>query len=148
MIPTQAPLFGLTLFQPWASLVADGLKPIENRPWGVPYHLLGCGPAKLPWIAVHAGKTYDHAAYVALTDGDLAKHVPAGVTVPAPGRAVHGAIIGVARIVGCVSERILPGLHSSQWSSDCWVWVLDFRRVEAAERAAFFRDFVADEDLR
>lgn len=38
---------GLTLTQPWASLVAHGFKAIETRSWRTPYR----GP-----LAVHAGK--------------------------------------------------------------------------------------------
>lgn len=38
----------LTLWQPWASLVAFGVKPYETRPKRPPTHLLGCR------IAIHA----------------------------------------------------------------------------------------------
>lgn len=41
---------GLTLHQPWASLIADGRKTFETRGWSHPYRGL---------IAIHAGKTHD-----------------------------------------------------------------------------------------
>jgi hypothetical protein len=40
----------LTLYQPWATLVAIGAKTIETRSWGTRY----CGP-----LAIHAGKNID-----------------------------------------------------------------------------------------
>ena len=41
----------LTLHQPWASLIAHGVKSIETRSWAPPQSLLG------QRIAIHAGKT-------------------------------------------------------------------------------------------
>ena len=38
---------GLTLIQPWATMIADGKKTIETRTWATPYR---------GWIAIHAGK--------------------------------------------------------------------------------------------
>ena len=40
----------LTLHQPWATLIADGVKTIETRSWRPPAALIGQG------IAIHAGK--------------------------------------------------------------------------------------------
>ena len=41
----------LTLHQPWASLIAHGVKSIETRSWAPPQSLIG------QRIAIHAGKT-------------------------------------------------------------------------------------------
>ena len=41
----------LTLYQPWATLVAIGAKKIETRSWSTPYR----GP-----LAIHAGKCRDY----------------------------------------------------------------------------------------
>ena len=40
----------LTLYQPWASLIAYGVKTIETRSWGPPRWLVG------QRVAIHAGK--------------------------------------------------------------------------------------------
>lgn len=69
----------LTLWQPWASLIADGRKLIETRPrpW---YHT---GP-----IAIHAGLHVDRAA--CLLFGYDPDHIPRGV------------VLAVADKYGCV----------------------------------------------
>lgn len=43
----------LTLWQPWASLIAHGHKPLENRNWAPPRNLFGRR------FGIHAGKTID-----------------------------------------------------------------------------------------
>lgn len=43
----EQPLYALTISQPWASLIADGVKLLENRTWSTHYR----GP-----LAIHAGK--------------------------------------------------------------------------------------------
>jgi activating signal cointegrator 1 len=47
---TGAPLYGLTIWEPWATLLALGHKRIETRPWAPPEHARGC------FFAVHASK--------------------------------------------------------------------------------------------
>lgn len=49
-------LFGLTEHQPWGSLIAEKLKPIENRDWPPPPRLIGSDE---DLVAIHAGKQYD-----------------------------------------------------------------------------------------
>ncbi len=44
----------ITLWQPWAAVVAAGLKPVENRPWPPPASIRG------KRIAIHAGKFFDN----------------------------------------------------------------------------------------
>lgn len=56
----------LTLLQPWASIIAGltGLnrpKLIENREWNPPPRLAD------RWLAIHAGKGWDHSGLLALT---------------------------------------------------------------------------------
>lgn len=43
----------ITLHEPWASAIADGVKDVENRTWPLPKAYVG-----VP-IAIHAGKKYD-----------------------------------------------------------------------------------------
>lgn len=68
----------LSLHQPWASLIAEGLKYIETRPWPFPEKLLGCtlyihATQWVPWSkkTVDAGKRAAWMAHVmpkAMTD--------------------------------------------------------------------------------
>ena len=44
------PVYAITLHQPWASLIALGIKTVETRSWPAPTRLVG------QRIAVHAGK--------------------------------------------------------------------------------------------
>lgn len=52
---TQAKLYALTLWRPWSTLIAKGVKKIENRPWAPLPTMLEPGE----WFAIHAGKSYD-----------------------------------------------------------------------------------------
>lgn len=44
----------ITLYQPWASMIANGSKRSETRHWNPPQHIIG------QYIAIHAGKNTDH----------------------------------------------------------------------------------------
>ena len=44
------PVYAITLHQPWASLIALGIKTVETRSWLAPERLLG------QTVAIHAGK--------------------------------------------------------------------------------------------
>lgn len=81
----------LTLWQPWAFAVVSGQKHVENRPWAPPAFMFG------ERIAIHAGKKYD-------VEGEafLETH---GVECGEYARCrVHGAIVGVATIVGVMRK--------------------------------------------
>lgn len=80
-------ILGLTLHEPWSSLVALGHKPIENRRWAPPKYFLERGG----WIAIHAGKTYDP-----LATGWIRDRFP-DLAIP---RSSSTGIIAVARVVG------------------------------------------------
>lgn len=68
----------LTISQPYASLIADGEKWVENRTWPTPYRGL---------LAIHAGKGTQY-----LTRTELAEYP-------------NGCVIAIARLVACVSLR-------------------------------------------
>lgn len=103
----------ITLKQPWASLVASGLKQVENRTWAVPRSIRG------ERIAIHAGKGFDSMWWSAFFD--LCQCKPAHPSLPDHGKkgdclvcevgkyithyiqdsqAVSGRIICTARIIG------------------------------------------------
>jgi hypothetical protein len=85
---------GLTLYQPWASAVARGRKKIENRGWPPGQDLL----RQKAYLAIHAGTVYDDRG-----EEFLGRF---GIQIPQP--VVHGAILGVCRLVGCVKESEDP----------------------------------------
>lgn len=92
---------GLTLTQPWATLVAIGAKHIETRSWGTSYY----GP-----IAIHAAKTFPgHAKELCLIEpyrGCLLADKRVFVGRRMGGVIEHnlplGAIVAVATLVGCM----------------------------------------------
>ncbi|HUU59672.1 MAG TPA: ASCH domain-containing protein [Phycisphaerae bacterium] len=55
-LQTPAELPAITLYQPWATWIAEGLKTIETRPHGRFGSLVG------QRIVIHAGKTFDAGA--------------------------------------------------------------------------------------
>jgi hypothetical protein len=91
------PRRALSIQQPWASLIVNGYKRIENRSWSTKFR----GP-----FLIHAGKTVDKQA---LRDVLLGNH-------PVTGRSFvfdsmdfpTGGIIGAGRIVDCVNESLDP----------------------------------------
>lgn len=111
----------LTLFQPWAQLIADGQKTFETRSWSTSYR----GP-----IAIHAGRTIDREH--AIDCGYQPDALP------------RGAIVAVADLVGMVhteeAERLfrdtMPAamaareLSHGDYGPGRWAWELrDVRSV-------------------
>jgi len=86
----------LTLWQPWATLVAIGAKKVETRSWGTNYR----GP-----LAIHAAKRvnkkdlglcFENPFFESLTQGGyrlIAYHLFKGNTLP------HGAIVATCELV-------------------------------------------------
>lgn len=81
--------------QPWAWLIVNGHKDIENREWPTRYR----GP-----VAIHAGKKLDRGAGCDLRDGI---HPVTGEPYPpAKPEWECGGIVGVAEIVDCWDIRL------------------------------------------
>jgi len=95
----------LTIRQPWTWLIVHGHKDIENRTWRTAYR----GPVLIHAATRLAGMD-SYAAAVALCDR-LGITLPDFVTV--------GAVIGIARITGCVQ------VHPSPWFSGPYGFVLE-----------------------
>ena len=81
----------LTIWQPWASLIIHGPKRIENR-------------ARKPWSRLHGQLIGIHAG--ARIDTDTESDYATRYQLPAP--LPHGALLGVARIVGTVEHSNDP----------------------------------------
>lgn len=104
----------ISIKQPWASLIAHGIKDVENRTWKCPQKYIG------QRVLIHAsGKPlkYDNFYDSILTDGQI-------LALPENKRwndfnFLVGAIIGSVVIADCVQN------HPSVWAEKgCWNWVL------------------------
>jgi hypothetical protein len=96
----------LSIRQPWAWLIVNGFKDVENRSW--PTNVRGD-------VLIHAAKRMDLADY---NDAWwLAKEV-CGETLPHQDRLLRGGIIGRVCIMGCVRQ------HHSPWFFGPWGFLL------------------------
>ena len=101
----------LTIKQPWASLIAVGMKDIENRTWKTSFR---------GRILIHSASTTYPGGWNSLTQEQLNEAIKTGLV----GRHIeaslpHGAIIGSVEIVDCVQN------HQSLWAEKgVWNWVL------------------------
>jgi hypothetical protein len=110
---TKSQILGLTVHQPWADLISDGYKHIENRSWRPPDHLIG------HFIAIHAGKVYDPLAAIIVRQRF-------GIPVKCDPEIQLGAIVAVARLEAIVTDSEDP------WFYGPYGWVLrDITSIEA-----------------
>jgi len=81
----------LSIQQPWAWLIVNGYKDVENRDW----------PTKVRgWVAVHAGKKYDAAGAA------WVRRTFPGIQLPR--EFASGAVVGIVRITDCVTAYASP----------------------------------------
>jgi hypothetical protein len=88
---------GLSLTQPWATLVAIGAKQIETQSWSTPYR---------GWVAIHASKGFPHEASATCHfDPFRTCLLAAGIRLPAD--LPRGAIVAVANLhrIGRIGQR-------------------------------------------
>jgi hypothetical protein len=99
----------LSIRQPWAWLIINGYKDIENRSWCLHYR----GP-----LLIHAGKTWDdgydprHPEWFQEDIDEMVDSAPAGYyspILPPPERFQRGGIVGQVEVVDCVT------MHGSPW---------------------------------
>jgi hypothetical protein len=77
----------ISIQQPWAWLIVNGHKPIENRDW----------PTKVRgWVAIHASKKFDMNGY-----GWVLSRFPK-IALPRPDEFERGGIVGRARLTDCI----------------------------------------------
>ena len=101
----------LSIRQPWAHLIVHGPKRIENR--------------KRPWhyrgeVAIHSSKSMTRGEY--LDVADFLRSFDMGVELPAAHTLTLGAIVGVARIILCLTpgRRVIERDHPAADSLDWW----------------------------
>ena len=92
--PTNGdPVYAITLHQPWASLIALGIKTVETRSWPAPARLVG------QRIAVHAGKPLVRRAGAAIERELLARWVDDWRVIIPTGAVVATAVLaGMAQV--------------------------------------------------
>jgi len=83
----------LSVQQPWAWLIVNGWKNVENRTWKT--NVRG-------EIAIHAGKTFDHAGY------EWVEEAFPEIWMPSPEEFEKGGIVGTVKIHDCVEEMTSP----------------------------------------
>lgn len=85
----------ISIRQPWAWLIVNGHKPIENRNW----------PTRFRGRAlIHAAKGMTREEYEDARD--LAEEL--GITIPHPSELERGGIVGEVTITGCVEASPSP----------------------------------------
>ena len=85
----------LSIRQPWAWLVVEGHKDVENRDWATSYR---------GRILIHAGKTMRMVDY--REAAEFAAKL--GVTIPHVQELHRGGIVGVATVIDCVQQSRSP----------------------------------------
>jgi len=95
----------LSILQPWAWLIVNGHKDIENRTWSTRFR---------GQVLIHAGKTYPKGDFA----DDLDSYGRLYGGYPATREAMTGGIVGVATIVDCVRAS------HSEWFSGPYGFVL------------------------
>ena len=91
------PKYALSIRQPWAWLIVNGYKDIENRNWRTSVR---------GRIYIHAGKgmTRDEWAMCQAT----VEEINPRIVLPLPDELERGGIVGVVDVTGCVEESDSP----------------------------------------
>lgn len=95
----------LSIRQPWAWLIVNGHKDVENRDWSTSFR----GP-----LLIHAGKTLTAKYYAEVTDQLAA----AGLLPPdmPPIEALElGCFVGWTRVTGCTKKVDSPWKQPDTW---------------------------------
>lgn len=103
----------ISIKQPWASLIAHGIKDIENRTWKCPQKYIG------QRVLIHASGCHGKKFEINLTNEQMKLAFPLITEKSISGKWEFGAIIGSVVIADCVRN------HPSVWAEmECWNWVL------------------------
>ncbi len=96
----------ISVRQPWAWLIVNGYKPVENRDWKTNYrgHCL-----------IHAGKSVDMAGYDFIDD----QFPELKNMVPTADKIERGGVVGMVKITDCVTS------HLSLWFFGKYGFVMD-----------------------
>jgi hypothetical protein len=95
----------LSLKQPWAWLVSEGIKDIENRKWKTAYR---------GRLLIHASKSWDQEGYKFILDNVEYRQRS---FIPIKENCELGYLIGTVEMVDCVDR------HPSKWFFGPWGFV-------------------------
>lgn len=92
-ILSREPMPTISLKQPWAWLIVNGYKPVENRDWKTKLR----GP-----VLIHASQKIDKEGYrwVAQNFPEIFEKIPAFDSI------AKGGIVGAANLVDCVEKHL------------------------------------------
>lgn len=102
----------LSIKQPWAWLIANGYKDVENRTWNTNYR---------GEFLIHASGTFDLYGYECVRIGIRNQQLDI-VDLPPLYKYQCGGIVGIAAIVDCVTE------HDSRWFTGPYGFVIECAR--------------------
>lgn len=94
---------GLSIKQPWAWLIVNGFKDIENRKWAT---------AMKGRVYIHASKVFDDEGYQYVK-----KYFPT-INMPVKAEFDMGGLVGIVEITDCVTK------HNSPWFEGTFGFVL------------------------
>lgn len=104
----------LSIRQPWAWLIVNGFKPVENRTWYTKHR----GPT-----LVHAAKGMKRGEYEAANEFVWA--INPRIVLPAFDELKRGGIIGSVEIIDCVSQSAgCPAYMDTPWFTGPFGFVL------------------------
>ena len=116
----------ISIKQPWAYLIAAGIKDIENRTWKCPGKYIG------ERVLIHASKTQYETPMYLLTDEQY-DSIKQEKRIEINNSLEYGCIIGSVEIVDCVinhasiwAEKSEPGQCeiTGEWIKPIYNWVL------------------------
>jgi hypothetical protein len=125
------PMRAITLHQPWASLVAHGVKTVETRSWPPPRAALG------RQLAIHAGKRIappvalhpDTETAIANLYGERWRHkVPTGAVLAVARLVSAGQVMGVdgeIAVFGSGSVNRIAIDPYGDFGPGRWLWMLE-----------------------
>lgn len=97
----------LTVKQPWASLIIEGIKDIENRTWKCPQKYIG------ERILIHASMKPDNVKLEIECQASVKEIQMFSVLGRAEEDGLFGAIIGSVEIVDCILDH--PSIWADKW---------------------------------
>lgn len=105
------PKFALSIRQPWAWLIVNGYKDIENRQWSTNFN---------GWIWIHASKGMTRQEYVDCQE--FTDCIDDRISLPDPGGLEFGGIVGCAFIAGCVTKS------TSEWFTGPYGFLMQYAK--------------------
>ncbi len=115
----------ITLWQPWASLVAIGAKKYETRSWATSYR---------GQIAIHAARNYPpYAQTLAELDTQFLRSLGHEFGDDKFKKLPFGFVIAIAELVGCWEIDRIQEFSSAPWETGYWYGKMKWHDVSEQE---------------